>query len=171
MNRFQWTRFLFNMVQWTRFLMNTVQWTRFSMNRDVFICGMSTRTNHSVCCTRILCIYSVIIFLLTLDTSVSTYLLDQNVLSHPRHLHFYVSTWPFLRMTWYLRIYSTISPYLLDRFYVWHDIYVSTRPFLRIYSTVSTYLLHRFYVWHIYSTELFFRIHDTSISTYLLDHN
>ena len=39
-------------------------------------------------------IYSTIIFLLTLDSSISTYLLDHNILAHPRFLNFYVSTRP-----------------------------------------------------------------------------
>ena len=39
-------------------------------------------------------IYSTIIFLLTLDSSISSNLLDHNILAHPRFLHFYVSTWP-----------------------------------------------------------------------------
>ena len=41
-----------------------------------------------------LIIYSTKIFFLIITTFISTYLLSQNILAHPRHDHFYLSTWP-----------------------------------------------------------------------------
>ena len=77
-----------------------------------------------------LCIYSTKIFLRISDTSISTYLLNQNILVHLWHLHFYVSTQP---------KYSCAPP---------------TPPFLLIYST-----------------KIYLRIPNTTISTYLLEPN
>ena len=76
---------------------------------------VSTRTKYSCPPTTptFLCIYSTKIFLHIPDISISTYLLDQNILLHPWHVNFYVSSWP---------KYSCTS---------------TTFPFLRIYSTVN----------------------------------
>ena len=42
--------------------------------------------------------------MLTLDTSISTFLLDQNILALPRYLHFYVSTRPSRKVMQRLRM-------------------------------------------------------------------
>ena len=71
----------------------------------------STRIFFCILTSLILCIYSTRIFYRILDMSMSLYLLDRNILSyprhlhfwylldrkipsHPQHLHFFVSTWP-----------------------------------------------------------------------------
>ena len=117
--------------------------------------------------------YSTKIFLPILETSISTYQLDQNILVYPQHFNFYVSTRPKYSCASikyscasltlpFLRIYSTKNSCAS------HDhFYVSTNVFLRISDTsISTYLLDQIFL-RIY--KIFLRISDTSISTYLLD--
>ena len=108
-----------------------------------------------------LCINSTEIFDRIFDTSISSYLLDQNILSHPRHLHFNVSTRPEYSLasstTQFLRIYSTkvffrildtsISSYQLDQSILLHPrhlhFFISTRPkHSSIASTSTRYLLY-----------------------------
>ena len=128
-----------------------------------------------------LCIYSTKIFYRILDTSISLFLLDRNIVSHPRHLQFFVSTQPkyslpsltppFLHIYWtqfYCILDTSISLYLLDRNILSHPrhlhFFVSTRPKYCIASLAPQFLC-------IYSTRIFFLILDTSISSYLLDQN
>ena len=130
-----------------------------------------------------LCIYSTKILIRILNTSISSYLLlDQTILSHPRHLPFFISTRPgysiasstppFLRIyltrIFYCILNNSISLYLLNRNILsdpWHvNAYVSTRPEYSIASSTTPIL-------RINSTRIFDRIVDNSISTYQLDHN
>ena len=54
-----------------------------------------TQANYSFASSTspFLHVYSTKIIFRIPDTSISTYLLNQCILSHPQHLHFYVSTW------------------------------------------------------------------------------
>ena len=109
------------------------------------------------------------------NTSISTYPLDQNILLHLWHLHFYVSTGPkyscasskpqFLRShPWHLYFYISIQSKNIFS-HLWHlHFYVSTQPKYSIASSTPQYL-------RIYLTEIFYRILNTSISLYLLDQN
>ena len=146
---------------------------------------VSTQPEYSIASSTppFLCIYLTRIFYRILDTSISLYLLDRNILSHPRQLHFFVSTRPkyssasltppFLR-TYSTRIFyrilnTSISTYLLDQIFFC----ILTYQFLRIYSTR---IFHRILYLttpfpRIYSTRIFHRILDTSISMYQLDQN
>ena len=115
------------------------------------------------------------------DVLISTYLLDQNILAHPWHLHFYVPTRPkyscaplippFLRTCTCLTnillhtLNSSISTYLLDHNILAHPrflhFYVPTWPRYSCAPSIPAFL-------HINSTIIFFLTRDTSISTYLL---
>ena len=114
-------------------------------------------------------------FLLILDTSISTYLLDRNILAHPQHLHFYASTRPkdscasltppFLRICskkiFLCTLDTSISMYLLDQ-----NIPAYPRHLHFFESTWPKYSIH------IYSTIIFLLIGDTSILfMYLLYQN
>ena len=145
---------------------------------------VSTRPQYSIgsLTPPILCTYSTRIFYCILDNSISLYLLDRNIPLHPRHLLFFVSTRPDYSIasstTSFLCIYSTrifhcildtsISLYLLDRSILLHPqqlhFFVSTRPEYSIASLTPPFV-------RTYSTTIFYCIRDTSISTYLLDHN
>ena len=75
------------------------------------------------------------------------YLLDHNILAHPRFLHFYVPTRP----------YYSCAPLI--------------PPFLRFYSTI-TFLLTRDTSISMYLLDkILLRFLDSSIFTYLLDHH
>ena len=92
-------------------------------------------------------------------------LTSQDILSHPWHLHFYLSTWPKYSCPsstpQFLRSYSTKIFFA----YPWHlNFYVSTQPNYPFPSLTSTFL-------SVYSTKKFFCIPETSISTYILDQN
>ena len=117
-----------------------------------------------------------------LDTSISSFLLDRNILSHPWHLHFFVSTRPEYSIASstipFLRIFSTriiyriidkfISLYLLDQNILSDPrhlhFFVPSRPEHSIAALKTQFLC-------IYSTEIFHCILDTSCSSYLLDQN
>ena len=103
----------------------------------------STRPKYSLASVTpsFLRINSTKIFFCILDTSISTYQLNQNILSHPWHFNFFVSTRPD----------NILS-------YPWHiNFYVSTRPEYSIASSTTTFLCF-------YSSRIFYRILDTSIS-------
>ena len=85
------------------------------------------------------------IYIVSWNTSTSTNLLDQNILSHLWHLHFYVSSGP-----------NILVHHQHDNFYV------SAWPKHSFASLTCTLL-------HIYLTKIFFCICDTSISMYQLD--
>ena len=117
-----------------------------------------------------------------LDTSISSFLLDRNILSHPWHLHFFVSTRPEYSIASstipFLCIYSTrifyrildtsISSHLFDQNNISHHrqihFFVSTRPEYSIGSSTPPFLCT-------FSTRTFYRILENSISLYLLDRN
>ena len=117
-----------------------------------------------------------------LDTSISSFLLDRNILSHPWHLHFFVSTRPEYSIASstipFLRIFSTRIIYrIIDRFIsldlldqnILSDprhlhFFVPSRPEHSIAALKTQFPC-------IYSTERFHCILDTSCSSYLLDQN
>ena len=171
---------------------STPQFLRIYLTR-IFYCNLHTSSNffvstqpkHTITSStpQFLHINSTDILYRILNTSISSYLLDQNIPSHPQHLHFFVPNWPEYSIASstspFLRINSTdvifhcildnsVSSYLLDQnipSHPWHlHFYVSTWPEYSTASLTPAFL-------HIYSTEIFFRISDTSISTYLLDQN
>ena len=148
---------------------------------------VSTWPKHSTIAstsTQFLRIYTTTIFnrIIYYYTSISSYLLDQNILLDPLHLNFFVSTQPKYSFasstTPFLRIYSTtiffrildtsISLYLLDQNILSHprhlNFYVSTRPQCSFVSLTNQFL-------RIYLTRIFHCILNNSISTYLLDQN
>ena len=115
-----------------------------------------------------LCINSTKIFFCILNNSLSTYQLDRNILSHPWHLHLYVSTRPkysfasltspFIHVHWakiFFRIRDTsISLYQLDQKNLLHpqhlNIYVSTHLLSHpwhLHFYVSS--RPRFFPWHL----------------------
>ena len=117
------------------------------------------------------------------DTSISTYQLDQNILSHPQQLNFFVSTRPKYSIASstspFLHIYSTrifahilntsISSHQeLDRSILLHarkvNFFVSTRPKHSFSSSTTPFD-------RIHLTTIFNRILYTSISSYLLNQN
>ena len=129
---------------------------------------------------QILRIYSKKIFFCI---SISTYCVNQDILSHPWHHNFYVSTWPiysFASLTPpFLHINSTkilfcipyisISTYQLDQNILAHPIhlcfYLSSWPKYSFVSLTPPSL-------HINWTKIFFHIlNTTSISMYLLNQN
>ena len=124
---------------------------------------VSTRPEYSIASLTppFLCTYSTRIFYRILDISISTYLLDQNTLAHL-----------FLRINLtkiFLRTLDTsFSTYLLNQnilAHPWHlHFFVPTRPEYSIASLTPPFI-------RIYSTRIFYRILDISISTYLLDQN
>ena len=145
---------------------------------------ISTRQEYSVASLTppFLRTYSTWIFNPILNTSISLYLLDWNILLHPWHLNFFVSTGqeysiasstpPFLH-TYSTRIFNrildtSITSYLLDRSILLHPrqlhFFVSTLPKYSFASSTPPFL-------RTYSTRIFYRVLNTSISTYLLDQN
>ena len=136
-------------------------------------------------------------FFCILNTSNSMYQLDQNILLHSRHLHFfvfYLTKYSFAFLTHpFLCIFSTLNILLHQHhlnFFVSnrpeYSSLSSTHPFLRIYSTkifcrilntsLSLYLLDQIFfcildtlILRIYSTIIFFHILNTSNSLYQLD--
>ena len=145
---------------------------------------VSTRPEYSIASSTppFLRIFSTRIIYRIIDKFISLYLLDQNILSDPRHLHFFVPSRPEHSIaslkTQFLCIYSTeifhcildtsCSSYLLDQNILSHPLqihfFVSTRPEYSIASLTPPFF-------HIYSTEVFSRIRDTFISTDQLDRN
>ena len=101
---------------------------------------VSTQPEYSIASStpQFLRIYLTRIFHCILDTSISMYPLDRNILLHPQQLHIFVSTWPEYSIT------SLIYPFL--RIYL-------TRIFFRILNTsISLYLLNQnipSHPWHL----------------------
>ena len=144
-----------NTVQWIRSLMNTVKWT--GINWTKFY---EPEHDKSIKVGKYIYIYSLV-----------------------KHFNFYLPTWPkysfasvtppFLRINWtkiFLRIIkTTISTCIYSnqniRLHPWHlYFYVSTRPRYSFASVTPPFL-------RINLTEIFYRILDTSISSYQLDRN
>ena len=90
-----------------------------------------TRPEYSIASStpQFLRIYSTTIFFCIPDISISTYLLDQNIPSHPQQLHFYISSRP------EYSIASLTPPFLCIN---------STKIFVRIRDTsISTYQVYQ----------------------------
>ena len=128
---------------------------------------VSTQPEYSIATSTppFLRIYSTKIFYCILDTSSSSYVLNQNVLSHPRHLYFFISTRP------KYSIASSTPPLLcINSTRIFHRIldklhfFVSTQPEYSIASLTPPFL-------RIYSTKIFVCIRDSSIFTYQVDQN
>ena len=98
----------------------------------------------------VLCIYSTKIFLLILDTSIPPYQLDQLILAHLWHFHFYVFTW---------QTYSCASSITSKKF-----LPASLAPPFPNISNTFLHILDN-------STSMNLLDQNTSISTNLLDQN
>ena len=147
------SRFIFSVQSESRFIFSVHSESRFIFSvhsKSHLHFYVPTRPKYSCASLtfEFLRIYSTKIFLRIPDTSISTYLLDQNILAHSRFLHFYVHVPPqpkyscahlippFLRINstiiFLLTLDSSISTYHLDHNILAHprflNFYVSTRP-------------------------------------------
>ena len=102
------SRFIFSVHSESRFIFSVHSKSHLHIyvpTRPKYLCASPT--------FEFLRISSTKIFFLIPDTSISTYLLDQNILAHPRFLHFYIHVPPQPKYSCahlippFLRIYST----------------------------------------------------------------